>query len=158
MSTVLLAVFDDFAAADRVREMLVLDGFPTDRVDLTALSEFGRAGLQPSDSPHAKCVQHFRCLLGLELEPDYPEQLAQRIDAGAATVAVHPRGEIETARAAEILREAHPSDLRGRDLANHGWEHAAARNKSAWVQHLWFETPADSPHCIYCRMFPSHRH
>ena len=37
MSAVLLAVFNDYETADRVRLELFRDGFPTDRVDLTAV-------------------------------------------------------------------------------------------------------------------------
>jgi len=36
MSAVLLAVFNDYETADRMRVTLVKDGFPTDRVHLTA--------------------------------------------------------------------------------------------------------------------------
>jgi hypothetical protein len=45
MSAVLLAVFNDYGAAERVRIDLVRDGFPTDRVEVTACCEPGRAGL-----------------------------------------------------------------------------------------------------------------
>ena len=48
MSAVILAVFSEYGAADRVRTRLVSDGFPTDRVELTASSEPGRAGLHPA--------------------------------------------------------------------------------------------------------------
>ena len=50
MSAILLAVFDDHPIAERVRVSLVRDGFPTDRVELTASCEPGRAGLGPADS------------------------------------------------------------------------------------------------------------
>src|SRR6267378_4144265 len=98
MSAVILAVFNDYEAADRVRVMLVRDGFPTDRVQLTASCELGCAGLEPAQSQHGKCVQYFRTLLRNEDEQHYPEMLAQRVDNGAACVTVHPRGAIETAR------------------------------------------------------------
>src|SRR2546430_6640227 len=39
------------------------DGFPTDRVELTASCELGRASFEPADSLHGKCVQYFRTLL-----------------------------------------------------------------------------------------------
>ena len=42
MSAVLLAVFSQYGDADRVRTRLVRDGFPTDRVELTARSDRGR--------------------------------------------------------------------------------------------------------------------
>ncbi len=157
MSAVILAVFSDYDAAERVRVTLVQDGFPTDRVDLTGHDDLGRAALEPADSPHGKCVQYFGTLLANEDERHYPEVLAQRIDHGAATVAVHPRGARETARATEILRQANPSDLVEHDLANQGWEHAAARTDGYWIKHVWLESSPDTD-CIYCRLFPSSPH
>jgi uncharacterized membrane protein len=154
MSTVLLALFDDYEIAERVREVLVQDGFPTDRVEVTASCEMGRASLQPADSPHGKCVQYFRALFESEADRDYPEMLAQRIENGAAAVTVLPRGAIETARATQIIQHAHPADVLGRDLTEHGWEHAAARRDSAWAQHVWLEHSPNDPDCIYCRLFP----
>jgi hypothetical protein len=158
MSAVILAVFDDFATADHVRANLVRDGFPTDRVELTAPSELGRVTCQPANSMHDKCVQYFRTLLRNEGEEHYPEMLAQRIDNGGATVAVQPRGAIETVRATEILQEAHPADVIAHDLAKQGWEHAASRNAGKyWIQHVWLEESPDTD-CIYCRLFPGSSH
>jgi len=154
MSTVLLAVFNDYDAAQRVRITLIRDGFPTDRVELTAAHELGRAAFQPADSLHGKCAEYFRALLGREDEQDYPEMLAQSVDNGAATIAVLPRGAVETARATQILQQAHPENVVGHDLANHGWEHAAAKHDRAWAQHVWFEHSPNGPDCIYCRLFP----
>jgi|SRR5437016_4100785 len=156
MSAVILAVFNDYEAAERVRAMLVGDGFPTDRVELTASCELGRAGCEPADSPHDKCVQYFRTLLRREDERHYPEMLAQRVDNGAATITVHPRGAIETQRATEILQQAQPADVVGHDLANHGWEHAAAAHDGAWIRHVVLEH--SDTHCIYCRLFPGSSH
>jgi uncharacterized membrane protein len=158
MSTVLLALFNDYDAAQRVRLALIRDGFPTDRVELTAAQELGRAAFQPADSFQGKCAEYFRALLGRENEEDYPEILAQSIDNGAATIAVLPRGAVETERAREILEQAHPENVVGHDLTNHGWEHAAARHDKAWAQHVWFEHSPDGPDCIYCRLFPQLAH
>lgn len=157
MSAVILAVFNDYEAAERVRLTLVGDGFPTDRVELTASRDLGRAAFHPACSPHEKCVQYFRTLLGREDEKHYPEMLAERIDHGAATVTVHPRGGIETTRATEILQRAHPDDVVGHDLANQRWEHAAANHEGSWMRHVWLE-PDPDVHCIYCRLFPGSSH
>jgi uncharacterized membrane protein len=154
MSTVLVAVFDDYEAADLVRQVLVQDGFPTDRVELTALRELGRTSFQPADSPHGKFVQYFRSVLCREDEREYPEMLAQRIDNGATTITVHPRGAIETERATQIIQHAHPAEVLGHDLTKHGWEHAAARHEGAWAQYVWLEHSPNDPDCIYCRLFP----
>ena len=88
MSAVILAVFEDYEAAEGVRTALVRDGFPTDRVELTSSRDLGRAALEPADSQHAKCVQYFSTLLAREDERHYPEMLAQRVGNGAATVTV----------------------------------------------------------------------
>ena len=63
MSAVILAVFPDYETAERLRVALVQDGFPTDRVDLTANRDLGRAALEPADSPHGKCIQYFKTML-----------------------------------------------------------------------------------------------
>lgn len=157
MSAVILAVFSDYETAERVRVSLVRDGFPTDRVDLTCHHDLGRAALEPADSAHAKCVQYFGTMLTNEDERHYPEALAQRIEAGATTVAVHPRGALETERATELLTQAKPADLLGHDLTNHGWERAAAKNDGYWIRHVWLEASPDTD-CIYCRLFPSTHH
>jgi uncharacterized membrane protein len=154
MSTVLLALFNDYDAAERVRVKLIGDGFPTDRVELTASREPGRAAFERADTPHRKYANYFSALLGRENKPDYPEKLAERIDHGAATITVLPRGAIETERATQILEQAHPEDVVGRDLTNHGWERAAARHNVVWAQSVWFEHSPDGPDCIYCRLYP----
>src|SRR5438105_14315325 len=107
MSAVLLAVFNDYETAERVRVMLVRDGFPTDRVELTASCELGRASFEPADSLHGKCVQYFRTLLRGDDERQYPEMLAQRVANGAATITLLPPGAIATARPTAIRLQAH---------------------------------------------------
>jgi hypothetical protein len=71
-----VAVFGDHSVAERVRVSLVRDGFPTDRVELTASCEPGRAGLGPADSAHDKFVQYFGVLSIREDQRHYAEQLA----------------------------------------------------------------------------------
>jgi hypothetical protein len=157
MSAVLLGVFNDYEAADRVRLELVRDGFPTDRVELTAACEPGRAGLQPADLQHDRFMQYFRTLFKSDDDFLYVEALVERIDCGGATVTVHPRGTIETTRAAEIIDQGSPTEVAQRDLANQGFEHAASANRHPWIKHLWMEAKGDS-HCIYCRLFDSGWH
>jgi hypothetical protein len=157
MSAVILAVFPDYETAEQVRVKLVRDGFPTDRVELTASRELGRAALQPAGSPHGQCVQYFSTVLAREDEKHYAETLTQRVENGAATITVHPRGALETHRATEIIQQSHPAELLGHDLTKHGWEHAAAKNDGYWIQHVWLEASPDTD-CIYCRLFPSKSH
>ena len=157
MSAVLLAVFNDYEAADRVRMELVRDGFPTDRVELTAVCEPGRAGLQPEESSHDRFMQYYRTLFKSDEDFLYVEDLTERIDCGAATVTVHPRGAIETTRASEILESGSPAEVTHRDLGNQGMERAASRGEHPWIKHLWVEWKGDA-HCIYCRLFESDPH
>ena len=152
MSAVLLAVFNDYDAANRVRIDLVRDGFPTDRVELTAGCEPGRAACQPAAALHDKFVQYFRTLFCNEDERQCAEVLADRVDQGVATITVHPRGALETTRATEILQKAAAVDILKHDLVNQKWEHAAASHAVPWLQHLWIENPHKA-HCIYCRIF-----
>lgn len=157
MSAVLLAVFKDYDTAERVRVALFRDGFPTDRVELTASCDLGRAGLQPAESPHGKCVQYFHTLLKQDDQQQYSELLARHIDEGAATIVVQPRGPVETVRATEILRKAHPANMFAHDLAKFGWEHAAAKHEGYWIEHVWLEKSVETD-CIYCRLFPGSSH
>ena len=158
MSAVLLAVFGEYGDAERVRTKLVSDGFPTDRVELTSSAEPGRAGLHPAGSKRAKFIQYFRTLLTEDDERAFAEALAERVEGGgAATVAVHPRGAIETARAAEILQDAGAVEVVGPDLENQSFEHAASRGEGYWVRHFMLDNPTGAD-CIYCRLFPAHKH
>ena len=158
MSAVLLAVFNGFGDAERVRTRLVRDGFPTDRVELTASSEQGRAGVLPAPSPRAQFTQYFRTLFCQEDERAFAELLAARVDEGAAaTVAVHPRGLIETTRAAQIMESEGAQEVVGHDLKNQAFEHAAARTEGSWIKHLTPDNPTGAD-CIYCRLFPGHPH
>jgi len=157
MSAVLLAVFSDFGEADRVRTRLVSDGFPTDRVELTAKRERGRAGVQPG-APHEQFRQYFRTLLTRDNERVFADLLAQRVEEGnAVAITVHPRGQIETSRAAQILEDAGATEVVGHDLENQSFEHAAARSDGYWVRHFVPDNPTGAD-CIYCRLFPTHPH
>jgi hypothetical protein len=158
MSAVLLAVFNRFGDAERVRTRLVGDGFPTDRVELTASCEKGRAGLLPAPSSRAQFQHYFRILFSQEDERAFAELLAARVDEGAAaTVTVHPRGHIETTRAAQILESEGAQEVVGHDLKNQAFEHAAASTEGAWIKHLAPDNPTGAD-CIYCRLFPGHSH
>jgi hypothetical protein len=156
MSAVLLALFNNYEAADRIRLELVRDGFPTDRVELTAACDPGRAAYVSVEAPRRKFVQYFRTLFKADADRQYAESLAERIDCGAATVTVHPRGPVETSRAAKIIESGSPEEVAHRDLGNQGWEHAAAKAEQPWIRHVLLER--SDAHCIYCRLFDSTHH
>jgi hypothetical protein len=154
MSAVLLAVFNDFETAERVLIELVRDGFPTDRVELTAGCQPGRAGCGPGTTQHEKFVQYYRTLFCREDEIGCAEIFAERLAHGAATITVHPRGPVETARASEILDQAAPVEIKQHDLGNQRMEHAAARRDGPWIRNFWVQsTKKLDCDCIYCRLF-----
>jgi len=155
MSAVLLAVFPDSPVAERVRLELVRDGFPTDRVDLTAATDLGRAALGPARAAHDKLLQYFSTLLSRDEERSCVERLTRALEEGAAVVTVHPRGPLETERAREILQTACPAEVLDHDLERQGLEHAAARSAQPWIRAFWVETE-HGPDCIYCRLFERH--
>jgi len=156
MSAVLLAVFNDYETADRVRLELVRDGFPTDRVELTAACDPGRAGYMPAAGPRSRFAQYFRTLFKADGDRQYAETLAERIDCGAATVTVHPRGSVEVSRAARIIESGSPAEVAHRNLDSQTLEYAAARAEQPWIKHVLLEK--SDAHCIYCRLFESTHH
>ncbi|HUN27360.1 MAG TPA: hypothetical protein VMU67_13725 [Steroidobacteraceae bacterium] len=152
MSALMTAIFEGYPAAERVRLDLVRDGFPTDRVELTADCDLGRAALTPASGAHERIVQYFRTLFPGDEERALPEHLAVLIDHGDAAVTVHPRGPLETARAREIIDSAHPLEIVQHDLAMQHLEFAAARNERPWIRAFWAESGSHAD-CIYCRLF-----
>lgn len=152
MSAVILALFEDHAAAERARIALVHDGFPTDRVDVTSTSEPGRTASEPGASAHERYIAYFRTLFPRPQEQTYAEQLADRVEHGAAAVTVLPRGPVETARARSLIDQAAPREIAQRDLDRQYWEHAAAHHQHSWLSSLWPERHSHA-HCLYCQLF-----
>jgi hypothetical protein len=152
MSAFLLAVFNDYATAARVRTALVVDGFPTDRVELTADCDHGRAAFAPGGSTHDKFMLYFRTLFRREDEKLNAEHFTECVDCGAAIIAVHPRGIVETERATQILESAGPREVARHDLEHQTLEFAAARNATPWARNFWVES-SNHPDCIYCWMY-----
>ncbi len=157
MSAVMTAMFVEYGAANRVRLDLVRDGFPTDRVDLTAGCEPGRAAFVPAGSTHDMFVRHFLTLYCGADERSYVERLAEHIERGGAAVTVHPRGLLEVLRAQELLEGAHPLEMAQHNLAHQAMEHAAAGHPRPWVRAFWVESEPLAG-CIYCRLFERHSH
>jgi hypothetical protein len=138
MSAVLVAAFSDHATAEKVRTRLVQDGFPTDRVQLTSCQELGQVKLVPRAGVGEKLIEYFSNLFqtggAANGDGERSARLFQNaVLEGKATVAVQPRGDVETQRALELLNEGGPVELRGADLQNQTLEHAAAATETPIV-------------------------
>jgi len=138
MSAVLVAAFSDHATAERVRTRLVQDGFPTDRVQLTSCQELGQVKLVPRASLGEKLTEYFGKLFQSSGEASGDGERSARLFhnavlEGKATIAVHPRGDVETQRALQLLSEGGPVELRGADLQNQTLEHAATETETPVV-------------------------
>jgi hypothetical protein len=135
MSAVLAALFPSHAIAEDVRTRLVADGFPTDRVELTSRKEAKQADLVPAESMTEKLILHFQQLFPASEDAEATRALCRGITTGGAVMSVHPRGDIETRRAVEILQQAAPVELRAADLENQTMEHAASRSNETVIPH-----------------------
>ena len=137
MSAVLAAVYESQEAAELVRTRLVKDGFPTDRVELTSREELGQAEVVPAAGVGEKLARYFEQLFPQEEGGPVPvRQLQAAVEGGKAVIAVQPRGQVEIERAARILNDADPLEIRASDLGNQTMEHAAARQESStlsWI-------------------------
>ena len=140
MSAVLAAIFNDHATAEGVRTRLVKDGFPTDRVELTSHQELGQAKLVPRGTLEEKLTEYFRQLFqgrGAGSDTTPVVQLFRRaVLDGKAVIAVHPRGDVETKRAVQLLNDGGPVEVRGADLQNQTLEGAAAEEETPVL--TWF--------------------
>ena len=111
MTPVIVALFDDYGIADRVRTELVADGFPTDRVELTSLLETGQADSEPGDAFVARVANYFHTLLdqgeGHSGNGD-ADAFAERVRNGNSAIAVHPRTDYEIDSVRTILHRNNP--------------------------------------------------
>ncbi len=138
MSALVVALYDNHAAADRVRTRLVSEGFPTDRVQLTSMSEPGQAAVVgPSDELEKQLEEYFSGLFVGEEELPHVHLFVDGVQEGHAALTVHPRGEVETTRALEIMEQAQPLEICDHDLQDQSMERAASgRNSDPFVKQL----------------------
>jgi hypothetical protein len=139
MSALVVALYDNHAAAERVRTRLVQEGFPTDRVQLTSHDEPGQAAVvgQASDL-EAQLEEYFTGLFDRDEELPNVHFFVDGVQQGHAALTVHPRGEIETNRALEIMEEAQPLEICDHDLQDQGMERAASpNNDDSFVKQLF---------------------
>ncbi len=112
MTPVIVALYDDFAVAERVRTQLVAGGFPTDRVELTSRAESGQADAEPGDSYWHKVSNYFHAIFDQTGDATSADQFADRVRNGSSAITVHPRTDYEIDSARTILRNNHPADFR----------------------------------------------
>jgi hypothetical protein len=136
MSAVVAALFPSHQIADQVRMRLVEDGFPTDRVELASRQEAGHAELVPAETLGEKLSLHFRQLFPAPEDAEAIQFLSKGVMQGHAVIAVHPRGDIETQRALEILERAGPVELRATDLDKQPMERAASPSNDTVIPHV----------------------
>ena len=137
-SPLIAALFNDHAAADRVRVRLSSGdtAFPTDRVHLTSTVDPGHAGLVPAPSLALKLQAYFRTLFDREDEQEHVRSLSEGVQNGGGAIAVFPRGAIETKHAREVLCQAKPLQLYEHDLDKQTLEHAASEDSAPVVSHV----------------------
>lgn len=136
MSAVMAALFPSHQIAVAVRTRLVEDGFPTDRVELASRLDPGHAEVVPATDMADKLRLHFRQLFPGKEDAEATELLCRGILEGGAVIAVHPRGDIETERAREILEQAGPDELRTRDLEHQPMERAASPDNETIIPNV----------------------
>jgi hypothetical protein len=109
MTPVIVALFDDYGIAERVRTQLVADGIPTDRVELTSRVETGQADAEPGDAFVARVANYFHTLIDQDgARNGHAEELAQRVRAGNSAITVHPRLDYEFDSVRAILHRNKP--------------------------------------------------
>jgi len=131
MNALMLAVFPNHEAAELVRVELFTDGFPTDRLDVTSVSDEGPARVEPDATQHHRLLTYFQSLFSRPGEQELAEDLVAQVEEGAATLTIHPRGDIEIRRATEIVTRARPLVFESRDLDSQTFEYAASSQDQA---------------------------
>ncbi len=104
MTPVIVALFDDFGVATRVRTELVRDGFPTDRVELTSRAEEGQADAEPGESYWERVANYFHAIFDQANDGTAADEFAERVRHGDSVITVHPRSDDEIDSARTILR------------------------------------------------------
>jgi len=134
MSALVVALYDSHAAAEQVRTQLVSEGFPTDRVELTSQREPGQAAVaSPSDDLSQALEDYFTRLFDREEESEHVRTFVDGVQEGRAALTVHPRGDVETDRALQIIRHSRPLHVRDHDLHDQAMEQAASRQEETVI-------------------------
>lgn len=145
MSALVVALYDSHAAAERVRTRLVSEGFPTDRVELTSEEEPGQAAaIGRADDLEAQLEEYFSGLFDRLDELPNVHFFVDGVQQGHAALTVHPRGEIETHRALQIMEEAQPLEICDHDIEDEPPERAAATDEDDWYLKQLFDASREA--------------
>jgi hypothetical protein len=112
MTPVIVALYDDYGIADRVRTQLVADGFATDRVQLTSRLETGQADAEPGADFAHRVANYFHTIFDQGDGEEQAEDFAARVVEGGSAVTVHPRADYEIRSARRILEQNQPVKVR----------------------------------------------
>jgi hypothetical protein len=112
MTPVIVASFEDFFVAQRVRTELVADGFPTDRVELTSRREAGQADAEPGQTYRHRISNYFHAIFDQTGNYSSADQFADRVRNGESVVTVHPRTDYELDSARTIVQKNAPQVFR----------------------------------------------
>jgi hypothetical protein len=140
MAAVLVALYEDYDTAERVRTQLVSDGFPTDRVELTSSREPGQAGSMPGESHGERFQKYFATLFEEGSGGRYAHYFAERVAKGQHAITIHPRGDEEFERGQQLLERHNPLELevQGRDETE--FEHARADDEETIIGRVFRAT------------------
>jgi hypothetical protein len=108
MTPVIVALYDDYGVADRVRTQLVADGFPTDRVEVTSRLEAGQADTEPGERFAARVANYFHTIFDQNDQHAQAEDFTDHVVHGDTAVTVHPRADYEISSARRILSQNRP--------------------------------------------------
>jgi hypothetical protein len=145
MSALVVALYDNHTAAERVRTLLVSEGFATDRVQLTSQTDPGPAAIVGKGSDLGQQLQeYFSTLFTSADEMTNIRVFVDGVQQGHAALTVHPRGEVETHRALEIMEQAQPLEIVDHDLDKQGMERAATPNDREPLVKQFYDASRDA--------------
>jgi hypothetical protein len=139
MSALVVALFDNHAAAARARTRLVREGFPRDRVQLTSQAEPGPAAVVgAAHDLESQLEEYFGALFDRIDELPNVHFFVDGVQQGYAALTVHPRGEVETNRALEIMEQSQALEICDHDLEDQEMEHAGSgHDEESFLRHLF---------------------
>lgn len=137
MRTALLGVFRDYELAALARVELLSCGFPTHRINLTAVQGPGQSRFRATPTARDQFLTSLRILFKYDDDIEDAERLADRVERGAATVCVHTHSTVETKRVSAILRNFGATEIVRANSRAQIYDKAIANHEAAWPSYLW---------------------